>query len=251
MKGDFQNRSIDDQGNRYENMGGTFDLCASQDRFINQRVNFEYGPVRVNGCQGLEPCAVTRLVTLITEMTVPPQPGIYISWEFIFSFILPHRFIQRIIDISWFLLDTVILAQFLKYGFNQFPYLSKLSFYMAFVVTLITSFCTVLFVSVEFHDWHGVYAAFGQNLLMSILFITMLYQRQSLQGQSIGIAVCKLVGTLFASLAFYLYADISQDSILLPFCYIAIFIYDLTYVSLLIKQQRSEIAQDLTRAEIL
>ena len=39
---------IDDQGNRYENMGGTFDLCASQDRFINHHVNFEYGSVRVN-----------------------------------------------------------------------------------------------------------------------------------------------------------------------------------------------------------
>jgi ABC-type multidrug transport system permease subunit len=98
-----------------------------------------------------------------------------ISWEFIFSFILPHRPIQRIIDISWFLLDTVILAQFLKYGFDQFPYLSKLSFYMVFAVTLITSFCTVLFASIEFHDLQGVYAAFGQNLLMSILLITMLY----------------------------------------------------------------------------
>ncbi len=71
------------------------------------------------------------------------------------------------------------------------------------------------------------------------------------EGQSVGIAVCKLIGTVFASLAFYLYADISQDSILLPFCYIAIFIYDLTYVSLLIKQQRSKIDRDMTRAEIL
>jgi hypothetical protein len=67
----------------------------------------------------------------------------------------------------------------------------------------------------------------------------MLYQRQSLQGQSVGIAVCKLVGTVFASLAFYFYADISQDSIFLPFCYIAIFVYDLIYVSLLFTQQRS------------
>lgn len=79
----------------------------------------------------------------------------------------------------------------------------------------------------------------------------MLYQRQSLQGQSVGIAVCKLVGTVFASLAFYLYADISQDSIFLPFCYIAIFIYDLIYVGLLIKQQNSGVDQDTNRTQTL
>ena len=174
-----------------------------------------------------------------------------ISWEFIFSFILPHRSIQRAIDIVWFLLDAVIVTQFLKYGPDQFPRLSKLAFYTAFVLTLITSFCTVLFASIEFHDRQGAYAAFGQNLLMSMLFITMLYQRQSLRGQSVGIAVCKLVGTVFASISFYLYADISRNSIFLPFCYIAIFVYDLIYVGLLVAQQSLGVARDRTEAQSL
>lgn len=70
---------VDDAGNRHENIGATFDLCANQDRFLNQRVNLEYRQVRVNGCQGVEPCAVTRLETVATEIIVPPQPGIYTS----------------------------------------------------------------------------------------------------------------------------------------------------------------------------
>jgi hypothetical protein len=41
----------------------------------------------------------------------------------------------------------------------------------------------------EFDDWDGAYSAFGQNLLMSVLFITMLYARRSLRGQSVSIAI--------------------------------------------------------------
>jgi hypothetical protein len=70
---------VDDSDNRHENIRATFDLCANQNRFLNQRVNLEYGQVRVNNCQGAEPCTVTRLETVATEITVPPQPGIYTS----------------------------------------------------------------------------------------------------------------------------------------------------------------------------
>jgi hypothetical protein len=63
---------VDDEGDRYENVGATFDICAEQDRFLNQRVSLEYRQVRVSGCQGAEPCAVTRLETVVTEVNIPP-----------------------------------------------------------------------------------------------------------------------------------------------------------------------------------
>lgn len=163
-----------------------------------------------------------------------------ISWEFIFSFILPHRPIQRTIDIVWFSFDMIILFQLLRYGSREFPNVPKPAFYTAFLFVLATCFCTVLFISYEFNDLRGVYAAFGQNLLMSILFINMLYQRQSLRGQSVWIAICKLVGTALASLAFYLYARVSHGSILLPFFYVAILVYDIIYVGLVLMQQKVE-----------
>lgn len=160
-----------------------------------------------------------------------------IAWEFIFSFILPSPSIQRIVNIVWFSLDVGILICFLRYGPGEFASLSKRVFYAVFCVTLATSFCAVLLITLEFHD-AGTYSAFGQNLMMSILFITMLYSRRSLRGQSIMIALCKLLGSALASLAFFLYTAISHHSVLLPFLYISTFIYDLIYVRLIYRQQR-------------
>lgn len=163
-----------------------------------------------------------------------------ISWEFIFSFVFPHRPIQRAIDIVWFCLDAAILLQLLRYGDREFPNLSKSAFYTVVAFTLVTCFCSVLLVSIEANDYGDVYTAFGQNLLMSILFITMLYQRQSLRGQSAAIAICKWIGTASSAIAFYLYADISKGSVLLPFFYISIFVCDLIYVGLILNYRDIE-----------
>jgi len=71
----------------------------------------------------------------------------------------------------------------------QFPRLSKLAFYITFILTLITGFCTVLFVSIEFHDWQGLYAAFGQ--LTDVSFVHPALSAPVIAEQSVGIAVCK------------------------------------------------------------
>ncbi len=92
------------------------------------------------------------------------------------------------------------------------PGFSNKKFYAMFILALITSFCLVLFITDEFSDRKGAYAAFGQNLMMSVLFIVMLYRRDDLRGQSIFIALFKMLGTGISSLAFYLYQPISQGS---------------------------------------
>jgi hypothetical protein len=94
----------------------------------------------------------------------------------------------------------------------------------------VTAFPLVLFISWEVRDLEGSYTAFGSNLLMSVLFIEMLYRRKSLRGQSLGIAVSKMLGTALASLAFILYADRFRGSALMGFLYVSIFVYDLAYV---------------------
>ena len=159
-----------------------------------------------------------------------------ISWEFIFSFVHPHPSPQIYINIFWFLLDFIILFQLFKFWQSEFTNLPKNLFYSAFLLTIVTSFCLVLFITNEFDDWDGAYAAFGANLTMSILFVTMLYRRNSLRGQSIYIAIFKMIGTAFASIAFYLFAPVSKGSILLPFLYVAIFVFDLIYVILVYKR---------------
>lgn len=161
-----------------------------------------------------------------------------ISWEGIFSFIHPNILPQLYINYIWFLLDVVIVWQFLKFGISEFPTLSKKQFYAMFLLALATSFCLILFITYEYNDWQGAYAAFGQNLIMSVLFIVMLFRRDNLRGQSIYIGIFKMLGTGAISLAFYLYQPISQGSVLLPFLFISIFIYDSIYVGMIFKKYR-------------
>ncbi len=156
-----------------------------------------------------------------------------ISWEGIFSFIYPHSPPQLYINYIWFLIDVLIVMQFLKYGRSEFPSLSNKKFIAMFLLALATCFGLVLSITREFNDWQGAYAAFGQNLMMSVLFIVMLFNRNDLRGQSIFIGLFKMLGTAISSLAFYLYQPISQGSFILPFLFISIFIYDLIYVILI------------------
>ncbi|MGE5845040.1 MAG: hypothetical protein ACM32K_09090, partial [Syntrophaceae bacterium] len=44
-----------------------------------------------------------------------------ISWEFIFSFIIPHEPPQLYINIGWFLFDLFILGQLLLFWRSEFP----------------------------------------------------------------------------------------------------------------------------------
>ncbi len=162
-----------------------------------------------------------------------------ISWEAIFSFVYPVSPPQLYINYIWFLLDVLIVMQFLYYGKTEFPALSFRKFYAMFLLSLTTAFGLVLFITRDFKDWQGAYAAFGQNLMMSVLFIVMLYSRNNLRGQSIYIALFKMFGTGIASVAFYLYQPISLGSVLLPFLYVSIFIYDIIYIILIYQKCRS------------
>ncbi len=163
-----------------------------------------------------------------------------ISWEGVFSFIYPHSPPQLIINYIWFLLDVVIVIQFLKYGRSEFRALSNKKFYAMFIMALITGFFLVLFITDEFSDRKGAYAAFGQNLVMSILFIAMLFRRDDLRGQSIFIALFKMLGTGISSLAFYLYQPVAQGSALFHFLFISIFIYDFIYTYLIYQKYREQ-----------
>ncbi|MEH2416593.1 transmembrane-type terpene cyclase [Nostoc sp.] len=165
-----------------------------------------------------------------------------ISWEFIFSFVHPHSPPQLWVNIIWFTLDVIILFQFLYFGQSLFAKKAQKLFYPMFVLTLVTSFCCVFFISYEFNDWSGAYTAFGQNLMMSILFIDMLLRRNTLLGQSIFIALSKMIGTTFASIGFYIANPTRRGSLLLLFLYSAIFVFDLIYIMMVaikLKQTRN------------
>ena len=164
-----------------------------------------------------------------------------ISWEFIFSFVLPHSPPQLYVDYLWFGLDVVIIFQFFKYHKKEFLNIQSLKLYAVFIVALASAFSIILTGGIALGDTSGVYAAFGQNLLMSVLFVLMFFKRERvLRGQSIFIAVFKMLGTALTSIHFYLFEPVSQSSIVLPVLFISIFIFDLLYTLLVLNQYKKK-----------
>jgi hypothetical protein len=156
-----------------------------------------------------------------------------ISWEFIFSFMIPHDSPQNYINVVWFVFDLIIVCQTLRFGRTVFE--PRQLFYPAFVLGLVTSFGVILAITYEFSDWDGKYAAFGQNLMMSVLFIAMLLKRRDVSGQSVYIALFKMLGTLLPSILFYLRFP---TSVLLNSLYVSIFVFDSIYLVMLYAKHR-------------
>ena len=146
---------------------------------------------------------------------------------------------QLYVNYIWFGLDVIIVMQFLKYGKKEFPNISEWQFYAIFALGLSVAVPMILTINYEMNDSAGAYAAFGQNLMMSVLFVTMIINRKGVEGQSFYIALFKMVGTGLSSLAFYQFRPSTQDSILLPLLFVSIFVFDLIYTVAIYRKYRS------------
>lgn len=153
-----------------------------------------------------------------------------ISWEFIFTFLIPHEVPQSYINAGWLILDLFILIQLLVFWRSDFRKLDEVVFYPFVAAALLASFGLIYTMAVEF-DGCGAYSAFGQNFLMSVLFMIMLFQRNSLLGQSVYIALVKMAGTALASLSAWLFVPLAQQSAVLQYLFVAILIFDMSYVA--------------------
>ena len=87
----------------------------------------------------------------------------------------------------------------------------------------------------QFRDWEGQWSAFADNLMMSILFITMLYQR-GIRGQSIYIGWGKLVGSLATGIPYLMRYPTSP---LQWYLTLGILFFDVVYVILLYRKIRA------------
>jgi hypothetical protein len=185
-----------------------------------------------------------------------------ISWEFIYSFVTPSPAPQIYINIVWFLFDVVILYHFLKSWKLDYPQIRERYFYPFFLLVMATAFLGVLFI--QYDGTHpGVmnleaskgyslgmgraYSAFGMNMLMSILYVGMILQRGNVSGQSIYIALAKMIGTIFADIPFIMYPKSTitpgtphADEFLFPYMYAVILIFDLIYVILVYRKCKEQ-----------
>lgn len=125
--------------------------------------------------------------------------GLNIFWEIIYAcngVINPS--VQTIANTVWACCDLFIVITYFKFGRNQFPKNLQDKFIPYSVLTFAS--CLLLQLAFFLHfDYYldaAQYSAFAQNVVMSILFVVMLYKRGSSKGQSMVIAVAKWIGTL-------------------------------------------------------
>jgi len=159
------------------------------------------------------------------------------SWELIFSFVLsirsPDLQLQLVINRIWLVFDVFIFIAYFLYGKQEWPsHLPRSLFYPYSILVLIISYFFVYLISVELDNSQGMYAAFIQNLMMSWLFISMLNRRRNSAGQSIEIAVFKMIGTLTPTVIY------GAKSNFVLFLGMACFIADLIYLLLLLELRR-------------
>jgi hypothetical protein len=159
-----------------------------------------------------------------------------LAWEIIYSFIHPHTMPQLVVDRIWLAFDLLLLLQYLRFGPAVRKVRINIGFYLEFLLAFSVTFTLLLLISNALHDDNGAYVAFGQNLMMSALFTSMLRERRSVSGQSIYIALFKLLGTLLASVAFYTQTKTYSQSPLMQFLFLAILVYDVVYVFMLANQ---------------
>jgi hypothetical protein len=173
--------------------------------------------------------------------------GLNIAWEFLHTVLNlrgEYFSVQTVVNGVWFFLDLFILFNYFRFGSQFFPKnIHKKWFYIWSVVVIVISFLLQYLFVVEFGQFKGAgYAAFLQNLLMSVLFITMLVQRGSSNGQTLTIAVCKCIGTIAPTILFGIVGHKifeGANSFILAIG-IIIALFDTTYIWMLAKTIRKE-----------
>ncbi|MBN2043780.1 MAG: hypothetical protein JW757_02070 [Anaerolineales bacterium] len=133
--------------------------------------------------------------------------GLNLAWELLYFLIgVQHAGFttQVIINLVWFLFDLGLVYTYFRYGRKYFPKnINPVWFTLWGILVVAVGFIVQYAFILEFETiMAGTYAAYLQNLLMSVLFIHMLVQRGSREGQTMLIAVSKLIGSLAPTIAF-------------------------------------------------
>lgn len=166
-----------------------------------------------------------------------------LAWELLHAYLGLRTTIdlQTIINIVWFLFDVGILYTYFRYGKKYFPANLARWFVPWSVLGLFTAFWVQYAFVRQFGTFAGgAYAAFLQNLLMSVLFIGMLVRRAGIEGQSLTIAVSKWLGTLAPTITFGIIGggSLSGSKFFIFVVGILCSVFDLIYIWMLLTIRR-------------
>jgi hypothetical protein len=156
--------------------------------------------------------------------------------------------LQTIVNAVWLLFDVGILYTYFKYGKKYFPTELTRWFVPWSLFGLFTAFWVEFAFVREFGRFAGgAYAAFLQNLLMSVLFIGMLVRRGNTDGQNLRIAVSKWLGTLAPTITFGMIGTrtFSGPSFFILVVGMLCSVFDLIYIWLLWRYSRQASSMQL------
>lgn len=144
----------------------------------------------------------------------------------------------------WGVLDVLILVTYFKYGYQDFfaAFGKNKRFFVrsSLFILLLAGMWQLVYCKTYSNDWL-IDTSYNQNLLMSLLFVCMLWSRKSSRGQSMTIAIGKCVGTLGSTLQGYITMHNTFMAGMGTLC----FIVDIIYIILLYRTIREEKAQAL------
>ena len=181
------------------------------------------------------------------------------AWELLYTFFgfkTNGVTVQNVFNAVWLAFDVGILYTYFKFGRKYFhafedqpPAIpARRDSDFAVIAWSVLGIITAFGVQYAFRREFGVakgaaYSAFPQNLIMSILFISMLVKRGSREGQSLTIAVNKWLGTLAPTI---LYGAIGEGgfprgSFLILIVELLCSVFDLIYIGLLARAKPVEI----------
>ena len=173
------------------------------------------------------------------------------AWEFLFAFVFNggERSLQALVNTIWCVFDAIILYTYFRYGRKEFPKTAEARWFLPWSVTAFAvGFDTIYFSVVEFGVSPAArYTAFGQNLMMSALFIGMLVGRNDVRGQSMPIAILKGIGTLAPTIQF---TAQTGSALILAFG-IGCFVFDVVYAALLYQKFRELGLNPFTRRPVI
>lgn len=168
--------------------------------------------------------------------------GLNFAWETIYSFsdifLNAHgplddtmTLVQVIANVIWAFLDIIILYTYFKHGKKEITHPFEQKYFVPWTF-LVVACCFILQIAfiLEFDFVMAAqYSAFLQNLMMSVLFIQMYFKRNSLEGQSLLLAIAKWIGTLAPTLIM----GVMTFNIVVLICGIFCSIFDLIYIYLI------------------
>jgi hypothetical protein len=170
--------------------------------------------------------------------------GLNFAWEWVYGIhgLSGPISAQAVINLVWALADVVIVYTFFRFGRAEFPpTLTKPMFVGWGLLIIGVSFAVQLLLIGEFGVNDAArYSAFLQNLLMSGLFIGMLFARRGLRGQSLVLAVAKWLGTLAPTMLF----GVLHQSALILGLGLMCSVLDLIYIGLILLVARRSVGPD-------